>query len=643
MDKTNTNTKMNVKAPLSLEQVLSSYNLLILFIVLFIFLVLVLFNVNRKGFNNAFGYEAFITGPILLLLAFLIKELIHFKNNPINSWLSTLPQSKEKWFIPAIILSIIIIGIVGLFTMLSMGGIFSDKPPENNTAMILNFIIILIFILATGLIYSKSKKTDDVILQPYPKAVQEAFELRTKYTIAFVVFCLIITLLYLVNPWNIMTKYGGPVIFLTLFVGMIFMVMITIYQYYLANPSKANMLKDTPGFMSYFAKGSYILIALLISGALIFGSLKMIGVFNQNASDPESWGHVIFNLLLFCGMLGIVYKLANAGGFLDKNPLYRLILNTILYIPCLLVSAINTISRFVGLSKGEPSTSAFGFASSPPKPFEMKMLLLGLGLLGGYFLWFYLGHPYFRKKYLKQGGQQLVNQPIQTDVLTNITSYQSLSGSDKFDYQYAMSFWIYLDSFPPSTSAAYLKTVPILSYGENPCIKYDSKSNTLYITVKQKPEGEPIVEYIQTKEIEIKPETVDKWKTVQSSITNAIEQIKSTPFGNELDADGHRIIYKQPDVLLQKWNHIVINYNGGTLDVFYNGKLVKSAIEVVPYMKFDALTVGSENGIKGNLANLMYFKNPLDVLTIHTLYTSLKDKNPPSISDNKETLVPLPN
>jgi hypothetical protein len=192
-----------------------------------------------------------------------------------------------------------------------------------------------------------------------------------------------------------------------------------------------------------------------------------------------------------------------------------------------------------------------------------------------------------------------------------------------------------LDSFPPSTNSSYLKVVPLLSYGDNPAIKYSSETNTLFVTVKQTEPKEHDNPTLLKEGFTM--ETAEKWK---ENITDAIEHVKTMAFGNEYDADGNRILYKHSNVLLQKWNHVVINYNGGTLDVFYNGRLVKSAIEVVPYMKYDNLTVGTENGVKGNVANLMYFKMPLDILTINTLYTSLKDKNPPCISGNEKTFIP---
>jgi hypothetical protein len=276
---------------------------------------------------------------------------------------------------------------------------------------------------------------------------------------------------------------------------------------------------------------------------------------------------------------------------------------------------------------------------SPPKPFETKMLGLSLAVLGGYYVWFFLAKPYLQSKYLKQGGKQLINQPVKTNTLTNVATYQSLNNNeDKFSYQYAISFWVYLDAFPPSTSASYNKVVSLLSYGENPNIKYSSENNTFYITVKQLTENENVVTD-NVKTDNLSSDIINKWKNVKDKISDAIESVKSMSIGNELDSDGHRIIYKHPDVLLQKWNHILLNYNGGTLDVFYNGKLVKSAIEVVPYLKFDMLTTGTENGVSGNIANLMYFNKPLDILTINTLYVSLKNKNPPIIPHNKQDII----
>lgn len=623
----------NIKKSQSLEQVLVSYNILTACFFLFFILIIFLKFFNPKGFNKILGYEIFITGPILLFFAFIIKELTIFFYNPEKAWLSTFSMATKPWFLPAIIIISLLIGLAAFFSMLAVGGIFNEKPPENNTAMIFNFIIIILFVLITISIYNSGNNKDKLILHRLPNNIQNIFSLRTQYTVIFFVFLLLVVLLYFVNPWGIITNYGGPTVFFTLFVGIIFMIMITIYQYYLSNPSKANLLQNEPGILSLLIRAVYILGSIGLSGVLIFYALKFMGVFEQDASKPSSWGHIIFNLLLFCGMLGIIYKLANAGGFLDRNPYYRLILNTILYIPCLLISSLNFLGKVFGIVKGPPGTET---AFKPPSTFELKMLGLSLFLLSSYFFWIFFANSYITNKILKQGGKQLINQPVPTDILSNIASYQSLTGTDKFDYQYALSFWFYLDAFPPSTNSSYLKIVPILSYGENPAIKYSSKDNTLYITIKQKTEEN--IYYNKDSSVE---EVGKKWTNLQDKIKDTIEKVKEMPFAKELDADGNRIIYKHPDVLLQKWNHIVLNFNGGTLDVFYNGKLVKSAIEVVPYMKFDMLTTGTENGVSGNIANLMYFKNPIDILTIHKLYNSLKDKNPPVIPENTHKIIPF--
>jgi hypothetical protein len=336
---------------------------------------------------------------------------------------------------------------------------------------------------------------------------------------------------------------------------------------------------------------------------------------------------------MLIGMLAIIWKLVNAGGYLEDNPVFRLVLHTILYIPCLVVNIIDYLTGQYAKTKQT----------------EMMLLLLGLGIFGGYFIIKFLLYPYVSTKYYGQGGKSWVNEPIPTDKQTNVATYQDLNANvnvdanikanesdlhnseEKYNYQYAMSFWFYLDSFGPSTTSINNSIPAILSYGGNPCVKYDVASNTIYITVKN--DGDSKIALQRPKKKQLK-----EGFTI-SDIKNKIEEIKIMPTEIELDSMGNQIIYKQPNVLLQKWNNIIINYKGGTLDVFYNGELVKSAIEVVPYMKFDMLIVGSDGGASGNVANLVYFDQPINYLQVHTLYNSLKNTNPPIIPGAGKTVI----
>jgi hypothetical protein len=107
----------------------------------------------------------------------------------------------------------------------------------------------------------------------------------------------------------------------------------------------------------------------------------------------------------------------------------------------------------------------------------------------------------------------------------------------------------------------------------------------------------------------------------------------------DFDDDGNRIIYKNENMLLQKWNNIVINYSGGVLDIFLNGELVKSSVGVVPYYTLDNLTIGEENGIHGGICNVVYFNRALNTSNLYYLYNMVKNRTPPLLNDSNKTIL----
>jgi hypothetical protein len=200
----------------------------------------------------------------------------------------------------------------------------------------------------------------------------------------------------------------------------------------------------------------------------------------------------------------------------------------------------------------------------------------------------------------------LVENPVNTNTQQTLANYIQLNGNDNFDYQYALSFWLFIDSNAPNTNPSYNQFMSLLNYGGKPNILYKAKTNTLMITMEQK--------------------DLDK---------------KSYNKLLEFDDNGNRIIYTNKNVLLQKWNNIIIQFNGGTLDIFLNGELVKSSIEVIPYMKLDALNIGSDRGVNGGICNVVYYKKPLSITNIYYIYNNVKNKNPPIVNNSNNTIISL--
>jgi len=83
----------------------------------------------------------------------------------------------------------------------------------------------------------------------------------------------------------------------------------------------------------------------------------------------------------------------------------------------------------------------------------------------------------------------------------------------------------------------------------------------------------------------------------------------------------------------QKWNFIVANYkDSGICDLFLNGDLIKSADigDSMPvYHLTDTISIGQEHGVYGSISNISYYKEPLTLSKIATIYNLLMFRNPP--------------
>jgi hypothetical protein len=181
--------------------------------------------------------------------------------------------------------------------------------------------------------------------------------------------------------------------------------------------------------------------------------------------------------------------------------------------------------------------------------------------------------PFILNLIVTHDGKHLLKEKVYLNAQHTIGNYKDLhkSKKDRYSYHYAISSWIYINPQPESTSLAYAKNTSLLNYGGKPNIMYNGTTKTLTIKAQKS-----------------RNETIQLYKT------------KNFPY--------------------QRWNHLVINYDRGTLDVFINDELVASEKNVVPYMTYDLLTVGSDSGINGGVTNVVYYDKVLTRNKIHDLY-----------------------
>jgi hypothetical protein len=211
-------------------------------------------------------------------------------------------------------------------------------------------------------------------------------------------------------------------------------------------------------------------------------------------------------------------------------------------------------------------------------------------------------------------GTVLVNSnPVPLNTITILGSDEELNHLTNLkppiqhNYQYSISLSFFLESNP--SNSAYQEYKSILNYGNKPEVLYRHADNTLLITM----ENNGLREIpLNLGENDLSKGTID-FSNNQVLIENPDEYDSKGIYKNS------RILYKREKIQLQRWNHLVLNYVNGTLDIFYNGKLVKTAVELVPYLTLDSLTVGADNGVQGQIKNVNYYPVALSLEDIRTL------------------------
>ena len=115
-------------------------------------------------------------------------------------------------------------------------------------------------------------------------------------------------------------------------------------------------------------------------------------------------------------------------------------------------------------------------------------------------------------------------------------------------------------------------------------------------------------------------------KPVQSQ---TIYQFKVTDlYGKELTVEvinidkSNIILYRANNILYQRWNNIVMNYNYGTFDLFINNNLVSTNPGIVTEIKpDDLLEVGFKtNNDLGGITKMLYSDEPLRLDEIQKIY-----------------------
>ena len=184
-------------------------------------------------------------------------------------------------------------------------------------------------------------------------------------------------------------------------------------------------------------------------------------------------------------------------------------------------------------------------------------------IVAGIVAWLY---PKAERK-MEGGGKLVFDEPVHLNTLRSIGDYKELNDAhsdDTHNYHYSVSFWTFIHN-----QAGKKKYTPIFNYGKKPIVEYNGATERVRIRVADK----------------------------------TIYEGKIAP---------------------QRWTNFVVTYDRGIVDVFIDAKLVATEGGIVPYMTYDAMTIGENNGVSGGIGHVRYYDKPVSKATIDYNYKKFK-------------------
>jgi hypothetical protein len=440
------------------------------------------------------------------------------------------------------------------------------------------------------------------------------FSLFAKYPMAtltaFIAFAAIGLLLYR-SSFDI-TEFiegqrGTVITLFTMFIASLVMFGAYIYM----NSPTADIVQDTMTYGQFIGKtGMVIAIAVCIVGLLLYflNSHSKLSTITSIVEFGITAMIYIAGIAIVVGLARTMFSTSRKMGdsmfqvSADSNwviNVLKLLGNLLFYLPCLLLDFVDMLKEQYKLTT------------------HTMLILLAMEaafILAGHLL------PSAVAKVINHTGVQILSAPISMNPSTKISTYdiQFVNAHGVEDtpvptadpnggvatatvrlknYSYGVSAWFYIHPQPPNTNTNYSNDyINLLQFGPfGPSMQYNPINNAMQFNLY----GKPI-----------------------NTLDNKILEVSDIP--------------------LQTWNNVVINSDKGAVDIFVNNKLIYTGTDLPENQTYASsiynVTVGQEDGVNGEMCNIVLNTAPFTKPEIVWLYKTNRVLNPPVVGINMDPL-----